>query len=54
MNIRNVQLSNDSGVGFFRENAYDDREQERRRVFEKKIEIFQRVREWRMENERLG
>ena len=28
--------------------------QERRRVFEKKMEIFQRVREWRMENERLG
>jgi hypothetical protein len=29
-------------------------EAEQRLVFEKKMEIFQRIREWRIENERLG
>ena len=29
-------------------------ETEQRLVFEKKMEIFQRIREWRIENERLG
>ena len=29
-------------------------EQEQRLVFEKQMEIFQRIREWRLENEQLG
>ena len=29
-------------------------EMEQRLVFERKMEIFQRIREWRFENERLG
>ena len=29
-------------------------DQEQRLVFEKQMEIFQRIREWRLENEQLG
>ena len=46
-------MSHDSGVKFSAENVYIA-DQEQRLVFERQMEIFQRIVEWGMENERMG
>ena len=38
----------------FLERGHTLNEAEQRLVFERQMEIFQRIREWRMENEQLG
>ena len=47
-------MSNYSGVKVYRGNVYTLNEVEQRLLFERQMEIFQRIREWRVENEQLG